>query len=175
MAYTFDTPYAGLMPIANTDAGFTPPSSSTVIPTPPLKLGMIVKASDPTLGEAEFILLAGVASTVVGSVVTYNSTTYATTLAPAGSNKPQPIAFAMAANTSSSTWSWYQISGQVVAAKTSGLALASAAAVGVLTAGKIAATASGKEVQGAITMAKSTTKTTVSLLVNRPHMQGRVT
>lgn len=175
MAYSFDTPYAGLMPIANTDAGFTPPSSSTVIPTPPLKLGMIVKASDPTLGEGEFILLAGVASTAVGSVVTYNSATYATTLAPAGSNKPQPIAVAMAANTSSSTWAWYQISGQAVAKKTSGLALASNAAVGILTAGLVAASASGKEVQGAITMAKATVPKTVSLLINRPHMQGRVT
>ena len=175
MAYSFDTPYAGLMPIANTDSGVTPPSSSTVIPTPPLKLGMIVKASDPTFGEGEFILLAGVASTAVGSVVTYNTTSWTTTLAPAGTNKPQPIAIAMAANTSSSTWSWYQISGIAVAAKTSGLALASAAAVGVLTAGKIAATASGKEVQGALTVAKSTTSTSVRLIMNRPHMQGRVT
>lgn len=175
MAYSFDTPYLGLMPVANIDAGVTQPNASSATPTPPLKVGMIVKASDPTLGEAEFILLAGVASTAVGSVVTYNSTTGATTLAPAGSNKPQPIAFAMSANTSSSNWAWYQISGQAVAAKTSGLALASNAAVGVLTAGKIAATASGKEVQGAITMAKATTPKTVTLLINRPHMQGRVT
>jgi hypothetical protein len=174
MAYQFDTPYLGLMPIANTDAGVTQPGSSSATPTPPMKVGMIVKASDPTLGEAEFILLAGVASTVVGSVVTYNSTTGLTTLAPAGNNKPQPIAIAMAANTATTTWGWYQISGQAVAAKTAALALASNAAVGVLTAGKIAATASGKEVQGAITMAKSTAGTTVTLLINRPHMQGRV-
>lgn len=174
MAYSFDTPYAGLMPIASTDAGFTPPSSSTVIPTPPMKLGMIVKASDPTLGEGEFILLAGVASTVVGSPVTYNTTSFTTALAPVGTNKPQPIAFAMSANVAATTWGWYQIGGIAVAAKTSGLALASNAAVGVLTAGKIAATGTGKEVQGAITVAKSTTSTSVRLMINRPHMQGRV-
>lgn len=175
MTYQFDTPYVGLMPIGNTDAGVTQPNAASATPTPPMRVGMIVKASDPTLGEAEFILLAGVASTVVGSVVTYNATTGATALAPAGTNKPQPIAFAMAANVASTTWAWYQISGQAVALKTSALALASNAAVGVLTTGKIAATASGKEVQGAITMAKATTPKTVTLLINRPHMQGRVT
>lgn len=175
MAYTIDTPYAGLTPIANIDSGITPPSSSTVIPTPPAKLGMIVKASDPTFGEGEFIFLQGVASTVVGSVVTYNATTYATALAPVGANKPQPIAIAMSANNAATTWGWYQISGIAVAAKTSGLALASNAAVGVLTTGKIAATGTGKEVQGALTVAKATTPTTVRLIMNRPHMQGRVT
>jgi hypothetical protein len=136
---------------------------------------MIVKAVDPTLGEGEFILLQGVASTVVGSVVTYNATTWATTLAAVGTNKPQPIAFAMSANNATTTWGWYQISGIAVAVKTSALALASNAAVGVLTIGKIAATGTGKEVQGALTVAKATTPKTVQLIINRPHMQGRVT
>ena len=79
----------------------------------------------------------------------------------------------MSANTAG-RYGWYQISGRAIARKTSGLALASNAAVGVRTAGLVASTGSGKEILGAITMAKSTASTTVSLIINRPHMQGRV-
>jgi hypothetical protein len=137
-------------------------------------LGTIVRATDPTLGEGEFIYLLGVASTVVGSPVVYNDATFATTLAPVGTNKPEPVAFAMSANVASQ-YGWYQISGWAKGAKTSGLALASNVAVGILTAGKVAATGSGKEIQGALTIAKSTASTLVSLIINRPKMQGRVT
>ena len=174
MAYALVSPAnAGFLPIASIDAGFTPPGSATAIPTPPLTLGMIVEASDPTYGLGEFILLTGVASTAVGSVVTYNASTYQTALAPVGTNKPQAVAFAMSANLAG-TWGWYQISGLAVAKKTSALALASNAAVGVLTVGLIAATGTGKEVQGALTAAKATTPKTVTLMISRPAMQGRV-
>lgn len=137
-------------------------------------LGTILRASDPTYGDGEFIYLLGVASTAVGSPVTYKTTGYQTALAPVGGNKPEPVAFAMSAN-GAAAYGWYQIGGTARALKTSGLALASNAAVGILTAGKVAATGSGKEVQGAITVAKATTATLVSLVINRPHMQGRVT
>lgn len=137
-------------------------------------LGKIVKAQDGTLGEAEFIYLKGIASTVVGSAVVYDTVNFLTRLAPVGTNKPEPVAFAMSACVASE-FGWYQISGVVTAAKTSGLALASNAAVGVLTIGKIAATGSGKELQGALTVAKATVPTTVNLVINRPHMQGRIT
>lgn len=159
------TPRLGVQPFATT---------STVQNHP---LGTVVRAVDiasTALGEGEFIYLKGVASTVVGSVVAYDTASYQTKLAPVGANKPEPIAFAMSANVASS-YGWYQIGGAAVALKTSGLALASNAAVGVLTAGKIAATGSGKEVQGALTVAKATTPTTVTLIVERPRMQGRVT
>lgn len=162
MAYSITVPYIGAQPIANTETTQKHP------------LGTVVRAVDPTYGEGEFIYLLGVASTVVGSAVAYDTATYQTKLAPVGSNKPEPIAFAMSANVASQ-YGWYQISGNARAAKTSGLALASNAAVGVLTAGKIAATGSGKEVQGALTVAKSTASTLVTLVINRPHMQGRIT
>jgi hypothetical protein len=150
--------------------------SALLIPRPRQlhPLGTIVRATDATLGEGEFIYLKGVANTVVGSPVVYNTASYLTTLAPIGANKAQPVAFAMSANVASQ-WGWYQIGGNAVAVKTSGLALASNAAVGILTAGKVAGTASGKEIQGALTVAKATTPTTVTLIINRPHMQGRVT
>lgn len=177
MAYTFDTARAGLMPIANTDAGVTFPNASAASPTPPMKLGMIVEATDPTYGSAEFILLAGVASTAVGSLVTYNTTSYTTALAPIGANKPQPIAIAMSANASSSTWGWYQISGVAVCKKQCTVSLAAGATVGVLSAGLIAGTGSGKEIQGALVAAVASAtagRTTVQVVLNRPHMQGRV-
>jgi hypothetical protein len=135
---------------------------------------MIVTAADPTYGVGEFILLQGVASTTVGSLVTYNTSNFTTALAPVGSNKPQPVAVAMSACTAN-LWGWYQISGLAVAKKTSGLALASNAAVGVLTVGLVAATGTGKEIRGALTAAKATTPTTVQLIINRPHMEGRIT
>lgn len=153
---------AGAQPIANTST------------TQAHALGTIVRATDPTYGEGEFIYLLGVASTAVGSVVTYEASGYQTALAPVGSNLPKPVAIAMSANVASQ-YGWYQISGRAVAKKTSGVAIGAAAAVGVKTTGLIAATGSGKEVQGAITVAVSTASTSVTLLINRPHMQGRIT
>jgi hypothetical protein len=137
-------------------------------------LGSIVRAVDPTLGGGEFIYLLGVASTVVGSPVAYNINTWQTSLAPVGANKPYQIAVAMSANGAAS-YGWYQIAGIAVGAKTSGLALASNAALGILTVGKFAATGSGKEVENALTLAKSTAAGTVQILINRPRMQGRIT
>lgn len=162
MAYSLTTPYVGAQPIANTE---------TVQKHP---LGTIVRAYDPTYGEGEFIYLLGVASTAVGSPVVYNTTGYQTALAPVGTNLPQPVAFAMSANVASQ-YGWYQIGGRAIAKKTSGLALAANAAVGVKTAGLVATTGTGKEIQGALTIGVSTASTTVSLIIDRPHMQGRIT
>lgn len=183
MAFFADIPQLGITPIANTDSGINPAGyanigTATTVPTPPLVPGMIVRAKDPTYGEGEFILLKGVSSTAVGSVVTYNTTNFTTALAPVGSNLPQPIAVAMSANTSSSNWGWYQISGLAVVAKSSATSLAANAAVGVKTVGLIASTGSGKEVQGALVAAVASAasgRTTVQVVINRPHMQGRVT
>lgn len=140
-------------------------------------LGTIVRAYDPTYGEGEFIYLLGVANTAVGSIVTYNATTWQTALAPVGTNKAQPVAVAMSANVASQ-YGWYQISGIAVVKKTCTVSLAANAAVGVLTVGLIAGTGSGKEVQGALVAAVASAtagRTTVQVVLNRPHMQGRVT
>ena len=178
MAYNIVDKVLGLMPIENRDSGVTFANASSAKPTPPLTLGMIVRAVDPVYGEGEFILLAGVASTAVGSIVTYNTTSYTTALAPVGTNKPQPIAVAMSANTSASTWGWYQIGGMAVVKKTCTVSLAANAAVGVLTVGLVAGTGSGKEIQGALVAAVASAtagRTTVTVVLNRPRMQGRVT
>lgn len=74
-------------------------------------LGLIVRAKDPTYGVGEFIYLQGVASTVVGSFVTYNADDNTTALLAA--NAIGPVAVAMSICVASS-YGWYQISGKAV-------------------------------------------------------------
>lgn len=167
MAYIFSGNRIYSQPIATTET-----TQAADIP-----LGTIARATDSTYGQGEFIYLVGVASTAVGSLVTYNATTYQTALAAVGTNKPQPIAVAMSANVASS-YGWYQISGMCVCKKTCTVSLAANAAVGVLTIGLIAGTGSGKEIQGALVAAVASAtagRTTVTVVANRPVMQGRVT
>lgn len=142
-----------------------------------LPLGTIVRATDSTLGQGEFIYLLGVASTAVGSVVTYDVTTWQTTLSAVAGAIPRPVAFAMSAN-GAAAYGWYQISGLAVAKKQCTVSLAAGAAVGILSTGLVAGTASTKEVFGAVVAAVASAtagKTTVTLMVNRPHKQGRIT
>lgn len=179
MAYTIQNPAIGnILPIGSTDAGTTFTNGSTVYPTPPLTLGMIVTAFDPTYGFGEFILLPGASSTVVGSLVSYNTTSYTTTLAPiTGTNLSGPVAVAMAANTSTSTWGWYQIAGAAVIKKPAVKAQPASAIYVSTSAGRVRTSAySGRQVLGART-ANSTTVTTttstVTVILNRPHLQGQ--
>lgn len=177
MAYTILNAHAGYTPIASTDSGTTT-AGGTTIPTPPNNLGEIVRAWDPTYGIGEFIMLKGVASTAVGSLVTYDGTTYATTLAATTANQARPVAVSMSANTSSSVYSWYQIEGTAVVAKSTNTAVSPTVAVGVRSTGKIGASSTGKEILGArsanaATVASATT--TVNVVINRPHLQGRTT
>ena len=156
---------AGAQPIANTST-----EQKHV-------LGTIVRATDPTYGEGEFIYLLGVASTAVGSIVTFDASTYQTVLSAVGGNIPRPVAVSMSANVASQ-YGWYQISGQAVCAKTCTISLAAGAAVGVLTTGLIAGTGSGKEIQGAVVAAVASAtagRTTVKVMIARPTKQGRVT
>jgi hypothetical protein len=137
----------------------------------------IVKGFDPTYGMGEFILLKGVASTAVGSLVIFNTTNYTTTLCPVTANLGSPVAISMTANTSSSNWSWYQIEGVAIVAK-SAVVLAANVAIGVSSTGKVGASASGKQILGARTAntaSVASATTTVQVILNRPHLQGRIT
>lgn len=85
-------------------------------------LGAIIRATDNAtsgnLGSGEFIYLLGVASTVVGSLVTYSATTFQTTLSPTNATSDgYPLAVAMSANVASQ-YGWYQIGGLAVIKKT---------------------------------------------------------
>lgn len=164
MAYLFVNPM-GMQPVANTET------------TAKHVLGTIAIGHDPVYGTGEFIYLLGVASTAVGSVVTYDVTTFQTTLSAVGGNIARPVAIAMSANVAAQ-YGWYQISGIATAKKTCTISLAAGAAVGVLTTGLVAGTGSGKEIQGACVAAVASAtagRTTVSIYINRPHKQGRVT
>jgi phosphatidylserine decarboxylase len=178
MAYSFTENRAGLLQIANTDSGVTMANGSSAIPTPPATLGMVCRAFDPTYGEGEFILLVGVASTVVGSLVTYNATTYQTTLSANTANQATPVAVAMSACTAG-LFGWYQIGGLAVVKKTAVAVNAQVPVYQSATVGRVMPTAaSGKQVLGARSANLATVASTVSTVIvsiNRPHLQGQTT
>ena len=164
MAYVISNNLVGAQPIAET---------STTQKHP---LGTIVKAFDPTYGGGEFVYLKGVASTAVGSLVTYTASGV-TALAPVGNAIPRPVAVAMSANVANQ-FGWYQVSGLAVATKLATVSLAAGVAVAIATIGRVVKTASGKEIQGALVAAvasAATGRTTVQLVIQRPTMQGRIT
>jgi hypothetical protein len=85
-------------------------------------LGTVVQAKDvasTAYGAGDFIYLLGVASTVVGSFVTFNQDDNSTALLAA--NAIGPVAVAMSINVASQ-YGWYQISGKAVGKCLSGYA-----------------------------------------------------
>jgi hypothetical protein len=165
MPYIITDPLIGGQAIAATDTVQNHP------------LGAIVRARDTATGGGggEFIYLLGVASTVVGSLVTYSATTFQTTLSPTNATTDgAPLAVAMSANVASQ-YGWYQISGMAVIKKT---AVAVSPSSGLWlsgTAGRVYATAStGKGIVGArsanLTTVASATST-VTVLINRPAIE----
>ena len=74
------------------------------------QLGEIRQAYDSTYGVGEFIYLKGVASTAVGSWVGYSPALGTSVLAVA--NGTYPLAVSMTTNTTTTSFAWYQISGQ---------------------------------------------------------------
>lgn len=167
MAYTPSTPELGIQPIG---------LNSTVQNHP---LGRIITAYDPVYGEGEFIYLLGVASTVIGSVVTWGGATtgtpkYLTALAPATAHLAQPLAVAMSANVASQ-YGWYQISGQAVVA-TNGT-LTAAAPVFLAGSGQLTTTqANGEQVVNATSIVATGTPASGLAVVEimRPFAQGQV-
>ncbi len=99
MAYYTTESFVVAQPIADT-------STTQLLP-----LGTIVRAYDPTYGAGEFIYLLGVASTAIGSWVTYNQDDNSTALLAA--NAIGPVAVSMSANVASQ-YGWYQISGKAI-------------------------------------------------------------
>jgi hypothetical protein len=132
------------------------------------QLGTIVQAFDPVLGMGEFIYLKGVASTVVGSGVTYDDS-FQTALASIAVKVPRPLAIAMGACVAT-YYGWYQIGGIAVVAKANTTSFAKGAALGI-TSGLAVAAASGLVVQNALVAVVASAKsdvTSVKVAVNRP-------
>lgn len=168
MTYFLTASYIGAPVFTDTDT------------TKKVPLGTIVRAFDPTYGEGEFIYLLGVASTEVGSVVSYNATTYQTALLTVtnGKNKGVPVAVAMSANLAT-YYGWYQISGNAVIKKTTVAVTPQVPVFISATSGRLKVLASaGQQILGAMTANLATVVTTTSTVVvtiNRPHTQGQIT
>lgn len=78
------------------------------------ELGTIVRAKDATYGEGTFIYLTGVASTVPGDVVCFNSKTGGTVRAvAAGATSVGSVAVAMSACDATTKYGWYCVAGSV--------------------------------------------------------------
>jgi hypothetical protein len=120
MAYVFQDPILGMPSVTsiNVATGSLTQGATTVYPAsaagrmPGPHLGMEAQAYDPVYGNGRFIFLLGVASTALGSWVTYNRDDGTTALLAA--NAIGPVAVAMSANTSSSAGGWYQIIGKAI-------------------------------------------------------------
>lgn len=140
------------------------------------KIGTIVRAVDPTYGEGEFIYLVGVASTIVGTVVTWHDadttlgqTAFSTTAVDSG----EPLAVAMSANIAGQ-YGWYQISGIAVVGKANTLSLAPGVDLAIASGLAIAA-ATTNRVSGlntSITASASALVITVPCLIQRPTGPG---
>lgn len=177
MAYTFNEPRLGLQQIAEVNDTVVTAGGTTIV-APPAVLGSIVRAFDPVFGEGEFILLLGVASTVVGSVVRYNATTYQTTLVVNTAVQDVPVAVAMSACTAG-LYGWYQIAGNAVIKKTAVTVAPNVTLFLSTTAGRVKVIASaGLQVVAArsanLTTVTSTTST-ITVTINRPHLQSQIT
>lgn len=163
MAYVFTENATGWQPIATTQTTKAHP------------LGTIRRAYDPTYGEGEFIYLAGVASTVVGSLTVYDQFLATTTLAPATAGKG-PVAVAMSANVASQ-YGWYQIAG--CAAVKAPNAMTPGADVFMLAAtpGSVDdAQVNGEQIVNAVVSATTGTPSSgLGLIqINRPFLQGQI-
>jgi len=163
MAYVITTPLAGFQGIALTDT------------TQNHALGTIVQATDGTYGGGEFIYLKGVASTVVGSLVNYDSYLGTTTLAPATGGIGS-VAVAMSINVANQ-YGWYQIQGIAAVKAPNAMTAGSNVYMLAATPGSVDdAQVNGEQVLNAqVTTTTGTPSTGLALIeINRPFLQGQI-
>lgn len=181
MTYSFIEARAGLPSMTGHDIPVTIETvGSTVLTKVPVPLGTIVRAVDETYGGGEFIRLLGVGSTVTGSLVTYNPSTWQTALLTVtnGKNKGVPVAVSMSACVANEH-GWYQIAGLAVIKKTT-VAVTPGVPIYISgTSGRFKVLASaGQQILGAQTANLTTVVTTTSTVVvqiNRPVTQSQIT
>lgn len=155
--------------------GLQPIEQTSTVQNHPL--GTIVRAVDGTYGGGEFIYLKGVGSTVVGSLVTYDPVNATTTLTPNTANLDQPVAVAMSANVLAN-YGWYQIAGAAIIKKTAVKVSPNVPVYQSGTTSRVMSTAaSGKQLMNARTVNAATVlsaTSTITVLINRPFLQGAV-
>ena len=163
MAYKIITPLVGAQPIASTDT------------TQNHSLGLIVRAEDPVYGAGEFIYLKGVASTVVGSMVDYDSYLATTALSPA-TGGTGPVAVAMSANVANQ-YGWYQIAGIAAVKAPNAMVVGADVFSLALTPGSVDdAAVNGEQILNAkVSTTTGTPSTGLALIeINRPFHQGQI-
>ncbi len=163
MAYVITTPLAGFQGIAITDT------------TQNHALGTIVQATDSTYGAGEFIYLKGIASTVVGSMVDYDSYLGTTALSPA-TGGTGPVAVAMSANVANQ-YGWYQIQGIAAVKAPNAMVVGADVFSLAATPGSVDdAAVNGEQILNAkVTTTTGTPSTGLALIeINRPFHQGQI-
>jgi hypothetical protein len=163
MAYKITNPLIGPQPIAVSET------------TQYHALGTIVRAEDPVYGAGEFIYLKGVASTVVGSVVDYDSYLATTTLAPATTGTG-PVAVAMSINVANQ-YGWYQITGVAAVKAPNAMTVGADVFMLAATPGSVDdAAVNGEQILNAkVTTTTGTPSTGLALIeINRPFHQGQI-
>ena len=172
MAFKPAETFQGVVDFTNIDA-----SANRVV-----TVGMIVRGIDTASGQGsgEFIYLPGVASLAVGSVVTYNPLKPSVTLAPHTGNLNSPLAVAMSANASPTSYGWFQIAGVATISRITGAKTSPSVPLYLsATAGSVQSVASaGKQIVNCVTVNAATVAsatTTIQALINRPFAQGAIT
>ena len=163
MAYVINTPIVGYQGIALTDT------------TKNHALGTIVTATDPSYGAGEFIYLQGIASTVVGSMVDYDSYLGVTALSPATGGLGQ-VAVAMSANVASQ-YGWYQITGIAAVRAPNAMVVGAEIFSLAATPGSVDdAAVNGEQILNAKASTTTGTPSTGLALIqiNRPFHQGQI-
>lgn len=165
-SWIISNPQMGLPPIEDTN-------TTALCP-----LGTICRGRHETYGEGEFIYLLGVISTVAGSLVKYNATSYLTVLVTNTVVQACPVAVSMSANVATQ-YGWYQISGLAVVKKTN-VAVSPQVTLFISgTAGRVKVIASaGLQIVGARSAnlaSVTTTTSTVIVNIDRPHLQSQIT
>lgn len=147
-----------------------PTDLSTVDTSQKWPLGTIIKAVDPTYGEAEFIYLKGVTSNVAGMLLSYD-VTFTAALHTTELDKSRAIAVSMGAFDASAEYGWAQISGSASVKKANSVSFAAGAGLAG-GSGLAIAVVSGLILNGALVSIVASAKsdvTTVRVMINRPH------
>lgn len=161
----------------STQLGWSAPG--TIDTSMKVPAGTVATYRDAVLGGGEFIYLLGVASTILGSAVTYQlsdgvSLNGTTALWAGTTYTGAPVAFATAAIVATN-WGWYQIGGAAIVA-TSGT-VAAGNPLYFQVAGVVqAAAVNGKQIVGAYAASANGVPTTNQAIatIDRPTVQGQV-
>lgn len=164
MAYVIQNPLAGFQPIAVTDT------------IQNHAIGTTVRAIDPIYGEGTFIYLKGVASTVVGTMVDYDTYLNTTTLSPATGGVGS-VAVAMSANVANQ-YGWYQIQGAAVVRAPNAMTPGADVFMLAATPGSVddAAVAGEQILNAEVSTTTATPSAGLAVIqINHPFHQGQIT